>query len=56
MYIQPIAGGKSRQSQELKKSAVVARAHVASPGIPQNVRDALKESASEEAKLVIAKT
>lgn len=31
MYIQPIAGGKSMESRELKKCAVVARAHVASP-------------------------
>ena len=53
IYIQPMKAGKS--SKRLSSKIVLARTHVREPGVPQNVRDALKESTENRASLVIAK-
>lgn len=55
IYIQPITGGKSKHSKTMNSGAVLARTHVPSPGVHQNVRDALKKSARDSASLVVAK-
>ena len=53
IYIQPIKAGK--RSKRLSSKTIVAPTHVHEPGVPQNIRDALKESSENKASLVVAK-
>ena len=55
IVIRTMKGGKSKASKNLSNSTVIARTYVTSPGIPQNVRGALKESAEGLGELVITK-
>lgn len=43
IYIEPIAGSKSRHSKMLKSNSVLPQTHVTSPGVTQNVGDASAE-------------